>query len=252
MTYPCHWFSEQVGLAGDLVSTNDILIPLLFKTSSLDYSNSPEFDLFSEYEEQSEGEVTEMMTEPTMEEYMTKTRNGYGSGIVRPKIEEKDYFQLKGQFLKELRDNTFSGLDNEDANEHIEKVLEIEVILFYKGLDVPTRQILNSKGAIPSMKAADAKKAIQEMADYSQKWHNETSSRLTNPQGLNPPPHRLKPGKSRKYVAQVGCELCKGPHYTKDFPLKDEGKTLEEAYYTQFGVPFQQGGQYRAAAPGFY
>ncbi|GJZ11745.1 retrovirus-related pol polyprotein from transposon TNT 1-94 [Tanacetum coccineum] len=28
--------------------------------------------------------------------------------------------------------------------------------------------------------------------------------------------------------------------------------TLEEAYYTQFGVPFPQGGRYRAAAPGFY
>ncbi|GKD98550.1 hypothetical protein Tco_1382447, partial [Tanacetum coccineum] len=29
MTYPCHWFSEQVGLAGDLGSTNDVLIPLV-------------------------------------------------------------------------------------------------------------------------------------------------------------------------------------------------------------------------------
>ncbi|GJU12505.1 hypothetical protein Tco_1134901 [Tanacetum coccineum] len=29
MTYPCHWFSEQVGLAGDLGSTNDTLIPLV-------------------------------------------------------------------------------------------------------------------------------------------------------------------------------------------------------------------------------
>ncbi|GKB10708.1 hypothetical protein Tco_0844631 [Tanacetum coccineum] len=29
MTYPCHGFSEQVGLAGDLRSTNDILIPLI-------------------------------------------------------------------------------------------------------------------------------------------------------------------------------------------------------------------------------
>ncbi|GJY53580.1 hypothetical protein Tco_0445244 [Tanacetum coccineum] len=62
-----------------------------------------------------------------------------------------------------------------------------EVVLFYNGLDVPTRQILDSKG----------------------------------------------------------------PHYTKDCPLKEEGKTLEEAYYTQFGGPFQGGG-YRAAAPGFY
>ncbi|GJV95083.1 hypothetical protein Tco_1546660 [Tanacetum coccineum] len=46
------------------------------------------------------------------------------------------------------------------------------------------------------------------------------------------------------YAAQVGCEQCKGPH-TKDCPLK------EEAYYTQFGGPFQGGG-YRAAASGFY
>ncbi|GJR59469.1 hypothetical protein Tco_1501631 [Tanacetum coccineum] len=148
----------------------------------------------------------------------------------------------EGQFLKELRDNTFSGSVHEDANEHIEKVLEIEpdeslfrawerfkellmkcpqhyltdmqeVILFYNGLDVPTRQILDSKGAIPFKTAVDAKIAIQEM---------------------------------------VGYELCKGPHYTKDCPQKEEGKTLEEAYYTQFGAPYQPGGQYRAAGPGFY
>nr|GFA44335.1 hypothetical protein [Tanacetum cinerariifolium] len=47
-----------------------------------------------------------------------------------PKIKDKDHFQLKGQFLKELRDNTFSGSGNEDANERIEKVLEI-VDLFH-------------------------------------------------------------------------------------------------------------------------
>ncbi|GKD57083.1 hypothetical protein Tco_1290470 [Tanacetum coccineum] len=40
-------------------------------------------------------------------------------------------------------------------------------------------------------------------------------------------------------------------HDTKDYPLKEEGKTLEEAYYTKFGGPFQGGG-YRATAPGFY
>ncbi|GJW62105.1 hypothetical protein Tco_0111440 [Tanacetum coccineum] len=32
----------------------------------------------------------------------------------------------------------------------------------------------------------------------------------------------------------------------------EEGKTLEKAYYTQFGAPYQPGGQYRAAGPGFY
>ncbi|GJY17581.1 mitochondrial proton/calcium exchanger protein-like protein isoform X1 [Tanacetum coccineum] len=97
-----------------------------------------------------------------------------------------------------------------------------EVVLFYNGLDVPTRQILDSRGAIPSKTAADAKVAIQEMKV------NE-----------------------KVYAAQVRCEQCKGPHYTKDCPLKEKGKTLEKAYYTPFGAPFQGGG-YRATAPGFY
>ncbi|GKF43135.1 hypothetical protein Tco_0129687, partial [Tanacetum coccineum] len=39
----------------------------------------------------------------------------------------------------------------------------------------PTRQILDSKGAIPTKTAVDAKVAIQEMTEYSQKWHNGTS-----------------------------------------------------------------------------
>ncbi|GKG20922.1 hypothetical protein Tco_0380723, partial [Tanacetum coccineum] len=50
-----------------------------------------------------------------------------------------------------------------------------DVILFYNGLEVPTRQILDSKGAIPTNTVADAKVAIQEMATYSQKWQNRTS-----------------------------------------------------------------------------
>nr|GEU35631.1 hypothetical protein [Tanacetum cinerariifolium] len=147
----------------------------------------------------------------TMELYMSKTQADYGSGIARPKINDKDHFELKGQFLKQLRDNTFSGSDHEDAKEHIKKILEIvdlfyvpnitqdqqepdetlyqawerfkellmkcpqhyltemqEVILFYSGLEISTRQILDSKGAIPTMTAADAKVAIQEMAKYSQ------------------------------------------------------------------------------------
>ncbi|GKA86545.1 putative reverse transcriptase domain-containing protein [Tanacetum coccineum] len=50
-----------------------------------------------------------------------------------------------------------------------------EVILFYNGLGIPTQQILDSRGAIPSKTAADTKVAIQEMAEYSQNWHNGTS-----------------------------------------------------------------------------
>ncbi|GJY37220.1 hypothetical protein Tco_0422598 [Tanacetum coccineum] len=107
----------------------------------------------------------------TIKQYMSKNRGDYGSAVTRPTINQDTHFELKGQFLKELRNNTFSGSEHEDINEHIKK---------------------------------------------------------------------------------VGCELCKGPYYTKDCPQKEEGKTLEEAYYTQFGAPYQPGRQYRATGPGFY
>ncbi|GJW80370.1 hypothetical protein Tco_0144345, partial [Tanacetum coccineum] len=252
------------------------------------------------------------------------------------KIEDKDNFELKGQFLKELRSNTFSGSDHEDANEHIEKFLEIvdlfhipnftidQVMLrafrmsltgaacrwlrnkpsgsittwedlkskFLRKYYPPARtgkkieeinnflqepdenlyqawerfkeilmkQILNLRGAIPSKTVADVKVAIQEMVEYSQKWHNETSrTRSTETYDglaaiqaqLNNLEREIKKVNEKVYAAQVGCEQCKGRHYTKDCSLKEEWKTLEEAYYTQLGVPFQGGG-YRATALGFY
>ncbi|GKC45695.1 hypothetical protein Tco_1063417, partial [Tanacetum coccineum] len=110
-------------------SAQDMKTKPISKTSSLDESRSPEFNLFSDLEEYSEEEVAETMAK-TIEQYMSKTRADYGSGISRPKIDDKDRFELKGQFLKELCDNTFSGSDHEDANEHFEKVLEI-VDLFH-------------------------------------------------------------------------------------------------------------------------
>ncbi|GKE52071.1 hypothetical protein Tco_1487227 [Tanacetum coccineum] len=99
------------------------------------------------------------------------------------------------------------------------------------------------------------------MSEYSQKWNNGTSrSRSTKTsdglaaiqaQLINNLGREIKKVNEKVYAAQVGCEQCKRPHYTKDCPFKEEGKTLKEAYYTQFGGPFQGGG-YRAAPPGFY
>ncbi|GKA31171.1 hypothetical protein Tco_0717476 [Tanacetum coccineum] len=253
----------------------------LLKTLSLDESRSPEFNLFSDLEEYSEEEVAETMAE-TMEQYMSKTRADYGSGISRPKIEDKDSFELKCQILKELRDNTFSGSDHEDANEHIEKVLEIVDLFLIPNItqdqvmlrafpmsltgaashclrnkpssSITTWEYLKtkflskccppartekkwrrsttfsknpmkpfikhgrrfcSKGAMPSKTATDAKVVIQEMAEYSQKWHNgtsktrstETSDVLATIQAqLNNLEREIKKVDKKVYVAQVGCE----------------------------------------------
>ncbi|GJT84516.1 DNA-directed DNA polymerase [Tanacetum coccineum] len=172
----------------------------------------------------------------TMEQYMSKTRADYGSDIARPKIDDKDHFELKGQFLKELRDNTFSGSDHEYANEHIEKVLEI-VDLFH----VPniTQDQVMLRVFLMSLTGADKKYKL--LTDWQPSKHNliileEKSRRLMK----------------RFMLLKWDVRQSKGPHYTKDCPLKEEGKTLKEAYYTQFGTPFQQGWQYRAAALGFY
>ncbi|GJR51703.1 homeodomain-like protein [Tanacetum coccineum] len=217
-----------------------------FKTLSLDELRSPDFNLLSD-QEYSEEEVTETMVE-TMEQYMSKTRADCGSGIARPKIEEKDNFELKGQFLKELRTNTFSGSDHEDANGHIDKVLEIVDLFHIPNITIDQvmlrafpMSLTVAASAIVSKTAADAKTSIQEMAEYSQKWHNgisrvrstETSDGLAAIQAqLNNLGREIKKVNEKVYAAQVGCEQCKGPHYTKDCPLKEERKTLEEAYYT--------------------
>ncbi|GKA03815.1 hypothetical protein Tco_0676596 [Tanacetum coccineum] len=260
----------------------------LFKTPGLDESSSPEIDLFSDLEENSEEEIAETMAE-TMKQYMSKTQADYGSAVTRPNFDDKDHFELKGQFLKELRDNTFSGSDHEDANEHIEKVLEI-VDLFHIPNITQDQMMLRALPIkyCPSARTANKMEKINNfqqepdetfyqawerfkellmkcpqhyLTEMQEKWHNKTSrTRSTKTYDglgaiqaqLNNLGRKIKKVNEKVYAAQVGCELCKGPHYSKDYPLKEEGKTLEEAYYTQFGVPFQQGGQYRAAAPGFY
>ncbi|GJS25696.1 hypothetical protein Tco_0454328 [Tanacetum coccineum] len=94
--------------------------------------------------------------------------------------------------------------------------------------------ILDSRGAIPTKQAdADAKTAIQEMdciqemAEYSQKWHNGTSrGRSTKTSDglvaiqaqLNNLGREIKKVNEKVYAAQVRCEQCNGPHYTKDCP----------------------------------
>ncbi|GJT13886.1 hypothetical protein Tco_0860928 [Tanacetum coccineum] len=125
-TNDCYQLKRQLEAALEFEKLNHLIKDIRqrhFKTLSLDKLRSPDFNLLSD-QEYSKEEVTETMAE-TMEQYMSKTRADYGTGVARPKIEDKDNFELKGQFLKELRTNTFSSSDHEDANEHIEKVLKI-------------------------------------------------------------------------------------------------------------------------------
>ncbi|GJV45159.1 hypothetical protein Tco_1429695 [Tanacetum coccineum] len=201
----------------------------------------------------------------TIEPYMSKTRADYGSVVTRPKIEEKDSFELKGQFIKELRTNTFSGSDHEDANKHIEKVLEImdlfhipnifidQVMLraFPMSLTRATSRWLRNRPTSSITTWEDLMGLVlSKILPHSRLVKStKTSDGLAAIRAqLNKLGREIKKVNEKVYAAQVGCEQCKGPHYTKDCPLKEEGKTLEEAYYMQFDGPFQGGG-YRETAP---
>nr|GEV95853.1 hypothetical protein [Tanacetum cinerariifolium] len=173
------------------------------------------------HQEYSEEEVANTMAK-TMEQHMSKTRADYGSGVARPKIKDKDNFKLKGKFLKELHTNTFNDSDHEDANEHIEKVLDI-VDLFH---------ILNITIDQPSKKWMNTLR--NGTMKHSRSRSTETFNELVAIQAqLNNLGREIKKVNEKVYAALVGCEQCKGPHYTKDYLLKEEGKTLKEAYYTQ-------------------
>ncbi|GJR79103.1 hypothetical protein Tco_0149888 [Tanacetum coccineum] len=108
------------------------------------------------------------------EDLKTKFLNKYcPSGRTAKKIEEITNFQQEpDETLYQARER-FKELLMKCSQYYLIEMQE--VILFYSGLDVPTRQILDSRGAVPTKTAEDAKKAIQEMAEYSQKWHNGTS-----------------------------------------------------------------------------
>ncbi|GJW96279.1 reverse transcriptase domain-containing protein [Tanacetum coccineum] len=105
------------------------------------------------------------------------------------------------------------------------------------------------------------------MANHSQKWHDETSSRNvssnSNTDGLAAIVSKLdnlerdmKKLKENVHTIQVGCKICEGPHLDKECPLNEEFKQLEEVKYREFGrsAPFNgsNGAKFRVGPPGYY
>ncbi|GKA96187.1 hypothetical protein Tco_0818282 [Tanacetum coccineum] len=202
----------------------------------------------------------------TMEQYLALSRDNQAPGVVKPEIGGNVNFKIKSQFMRELREDTFSGNKVEDAHDHIDRVLSI-VGLFnipgvskdavmlrvfpftltraakrYSQLQARRRRIIISglgTGPIPRMRPAEALTAIQTMADNSQKWHDGTSSRKmgssNSSDGLAALVNKLdnlgrdmKKLKESVYAIHVGRQICKGPHLDKDCPLNEEVKQVSE------------------------
>ncbi|GJR34344.1 hypothetical protein Tco_1210028 [Tanacetum coccineum] len=61
----------------------------------------------------------------TVEQYLALSRENQAPGVVKPKIGGNVNFEIKIQFMRELREDTFSGKKDEDAHDHIDRVLSI-------------------------------------------------------------------------------------------------------------------------------
>ncbi|GKE07869.1 hypothetical protein Tco_1411420 [Tanacetum coccineum] len=66
----------------------------------------------------------------TLEQYMALIRDDIKPGVVKPEIGNDVKFEINSNFIRELRRKLFAGTDDEDAHEHVRRVLEI-VDLFH-------------------------------------------------------------------------------------------------------------------------
>nr|GEW50357.1 hypothetical protein [Tanacetum cinerariifolium] len=60
-----------------------------------------------------------------MKQYLAMLRENQALGVVKLEIEGNVNSEIKSQFMRELREETFSGNKNEDAHDHVDRVLYI-------------------------------------------------------------------------------------------------------------------------------
>ncbi|GJX79888.1 hypothetical protein Tco_0328037 [Tanacetum coccineum] len=203
----------------------------------------------------------------TMEQYLALSRENQAPGVVKPEIGGNVNFKIKSQFMRELREDTFFGNKDVDAHDHIDRVLNIvglfNILGFSKDavmlrvfpftltgsakrwVDRLAPGTINTWDLLKKAFIQRPGNAIQTMADHSQKWHDETTSR------------NIRSSSSKDGLATlVGCQICEGPHLNKDCPLNEEVKQVEEVRYGEFGrtTPFNRnnGGKFHVGPPRYY
>ncbi|GJS96155.1 hypothetical protein Tco_0803123 [Tanacetum coccineum] len=257
-------------------STKELIIPFenpkrvfrskrrLFETPGLVESSSLELDLFSDVKEHSEEETTKIMTE-TMEQYMSKNRGNYGSGVVRPKINDKTHFELKGPYLKEIHQvmlrvfpMSLTGaasrwLRNEPSG------------------SITNWETLNTKFLNKYCPPACTAKKMEEINNFQQEpdeslfraWERFKELLMKCPQHyftdmqevilfynrLDVPTRQILDSKARSTETFDGLASLQAQLHNLEGEIK---KVNEKVYAAQFGAPYQPGGHYRAAGPGFY
>ncbi|GJT21602.1 hypothetical protein Tco_0891539 [Tanacetum coccineum] len=70
----------------------------------------------------------------TMEQYLALIQDDIRPGMVKPEISNDVEFEIYRNFMRELRHKLFAGTDDEDAREHVRRVLEIVDLFHFPGV----------------------------------------------------------------------------------------------------------------------
>ncbi|GJU37567.1 hypothetical protein Tco_1185921 [Tanacetum coccineum] len=175
--------------------------------------------------------------------------------------------------MRELREDIFSGNKNEDAHDHVDRVLDIVSLFNIPGVSQDTtllrvfpftltgaakrRVDRLTPGAVntwellkkafiqrycPPSKTA---KQLEDIHNFKQEsgesLYQAWQRNIINTDGLAAIISKLdnlgrdiKKQKENVHAIQVGCQICEGPHLNKECPLNEEVKQVEE---TTNGAP---------------
>ncbi|GKD62154.1 hypothetical protein Tco_1299663 [Tanacetum coccineum] len=144
--------------------------------------------------------------------------------------------------MRELREDTLSGNKNEDAHDHIDRVLDI-VDRLTPGA-VNTWDLLKKTFIQRYCPPSKTAKRLEDIHNFKQESDESNISSSSDTDGLAAVISKLdnlgrdmKKLKENVHAIQVGCQICEGPHLDKEYPLNEEVKQVEEVKYGEFRRP---------------
>ncbi|GJV59400.1 putative reverse transcriptase domain-containing protein [Tanacetum coccineum] len=178
------------------MSTLEPLMELIIEHCPGKYNHSIDNEMV-----RAEGEIDNL----TMEKYLALTRGNHAPGVVKPEIGGNVNFEIKSQFMQELREDTFSGNKNDDVHEHVERVLDIVSLFNIPGV---------------SHDAVMLRVFPITLTGATKRWVDIIPLGIVD---------------SWDFLKKAFIQ--RGAHLDKDYPLKEEVKSIEEAKYGEFGRP---------------
>ncbi|GKA59282.1 hypothetical protein Tco_0758595 [Tanacetum coccineum] len=199
----------------------------------------------------------------TMEQYLALTRGNQAPGVVKPGIGGNVNFEIESQFMRELREDMFSGSNNDNPHEHVERILDIVSLFNIPRVTHDAVMLRSSRDIVHHPKQLQDIHNFKQEGDETlyQAWERKVSSGnsvgiVAIANKLDSLRHDIKKLKENVHAIQVGCETCGGAHLDNDCLLRKEVKSIEEVKYRESGRPFPSkggnGDRYRVGSRGYY